>query len=279
MTQNYEDRLRRVVQYIHDNPAGDLSLDKLADVAALSRFHWHRIFHAMMGETCAHAVRRIRAHRAAFWLLDSSEPVARIAARAGYDNEQSFARIFREFYGQTPAAFRVAGTLPCFSITFKTGETTMYNVDIKELPEARLAGLSHKGPYHEISRSYEQVTAIFGARGLWPQSRGMVAVFYDDPTAVAPSELRSLAGISVMPSVELPRDLEERMLPAGRHAVLRLKGPYTGLQAAYNFLYGQWFAASGEEPGDGPSFEMYLNSPMDTAPAELLTDICAPLRS
>nr|MCU0854535.1 AraC family transcriptional regulator [Paracoccaceae bacterium] len=49
----YEDRLLRVLDHIAENPAGDLSLDALADVAAMSRFHWHRVFHAMTGETAA----------------------------------------------------------------------------------------------------------------------------------------------------------------------------------------------------------------------------------
>jgi AraC family transcriptional regulator len=64
MSAPYEQRILRVLNYIHDTPAGDLSLDQLADVAAMSRFHWHRVFHAVTGETCAQAVRRIRLHRA-----------------------------------------------------------------------------------------------------------------------------------------------------------------------------------------------------------------------
>lgn len=44
MPNSYEKRLIRVLEYIHANPAGDLSLDALADVAAMSRFHWHRVF-------------------------------------------------------------------------------------------------------------------------------------------------------------------------------------------------------------------------------------------
>lgn len=61
MANDYERRLMRVLDYIHDNPAGDLSLDALADVAALSRFHFHRVFRAMTGQTVAQAVRRLRA--------------------------------------------------------------------------------------------------------------------------------------------------------------------------------------------------------------------------
>lgn len=61
----YEARLLRVLDHIYRNPEGDLSLDALADVVAMSRFHWHRVYQAMTGETCAEAVRRIRMHRAA----------------------------------------------------------------------------------------------------------------------------------------------------------------------------------------------------------------------
>jgi len=39
MSAHYEDRLCRVIRYIHENLAGDLSLDALAEVAAMSRFH------------------------------------------------------------------------------------------------------------------------------------------------------------------------------------------------------------------------------------------------
>jgi hypothetical protein len=35
---------------------------------------------------------------------------------------------------------------------------------------------------------------------------------------------------------------------------------------------------SGEEDADSPAFEVYLNSPMDTAPEDLLTEICLPLK-
>lgn len=65
MALSYEQRVLRVLQYIHDNPAADLSLDALAEVGMTSRFHWHRVFQALTGETCAQAVRRIRLSLAA----------------------------------------------------------------------------------------------------------------------------------------------------------------------------------------------------------------------
>ncbi len=108
MTGRYEDRIVRVIDHILANPAGDLSLDALADVAAMSRFHWHRVFRAMTGETAAEAVRRIRMQRASFWIV-RGDPVADVARRVGYRSVRSFARAFAEVQGMTPAAFRVRG--------------------------------------------------------------------------------------------------------------------------------------------------------------------------
>ncbi len=47
---------------------------------------------------------------------------------------------------------------------------------------------------------------------------------------------------------------------------------------AYEWLYGEWLTQSGREPDDAPCLEVYLNNPRDTAPADLLTDICLPLK-
>lgn len=70
MPPSYEHRVLRVLQYIRENPAGDLSLDALAEVGTTSRFHWHRVFPALTGETCAQAVRRIRLSLAANLLIN-----------------------------------------------------------------------------------------------------------------------------------------------------------------------------------------------------------------
>ena len=111
MPGRYENRLMRVPAYIHDNPGGDLSLGRLAGEAAMSRFHWHRVFRAMTGETCARAVRRIGLHRAAHLLVQGNAPVAEVAAQCGYPNPASFARAFAAAHGVRPGAFREAGRL------------------------------------------------------------------------------------------------------------------------------------------------------------------------
>jgi AraC family transcriptional regulator len=277
MASVYEKRILRVLDYIHANPAGDLSLDALADVAAMSRFHWHRVFHGMTGETLACAVRRIRLHRSACWLVQTEKPIAEIAAMAGFGNVQTYTRVFRQSYSHSPAAFRKLGELTSPYHPKSKGNPAMFQVEIKNSPARRVLAVPHRGPYMEISKAFEKLSAIVASRNLFPHARGMVGVYYDDPSAVKAADLRSHAGLVVDPSLPKVDGLEDVQLPGGRTAVLRFKGHYSGLPAAYDYLYGTWLPASGHEAGDSPVFEDYVNSPMDTAPENLLTDICLPL--
>lgn len=139
MPASYEDRLMRVLTYIHDNPAGDLSLDRLVDQAAMSRFYWHRVFRAMTGETCAQAVRRMRMFRAAEQLVQSRGPPDQIAAAVGYSNPNSFARTFADSFGMTPTAFHAKGTTPTQNPALEPKEARMFPGDIQTIPSRRIA--------------------------------------------------------------------------------------------------------------------------------------------
>lgn len=279
MSGDYEKRMLRVLDCIHADPGADMSLDQLADVAAMSRFHWHRVFHGMTGETCVQAVRRVRMNRAACWLTQTDWPVAEIARRVGYPSVQSFARVFRAAYGMPPVAFRRDGVVEAPQLHQHDRRNEMFNVTIEAAPESRLATIAHRGPYLEIGGAFEKLAAIATARNLWPQVEGMTGIYLDDPNAVPEGDLRSFAGLSLRDGADVPEGLEEQRIEAGPIAQLRFKGPYSGLKEAYDYLFGTWLPGSGREPADRPSYEVYRNMPADTEPADLITDICLPLKS
>ena len=130
----------------------------------------------------------------------------------------------------------------------------------------------------EIGRTCEALCARTATRRLAGPEMRLICVFYDDPEIVPEAELRSRAGLVVDEDFVMEPPLEEVRLPAGPHAVLLHRGPYSSMRAAYQWLFGHWLVASGRELADAPSFEEYLNSPRDTPPPELLTAICLPLR-
>ncbi len=278
MANTYEDRMIRVLDYIFDNPTGDLSLDALADVAAMSRFHWHRVFVAMTGETCAQAVRRVRLARGAGMLVQTDDRIEDIAKNVGYGSIQAFSRAFRAAYGVAPDQFRQRGDMRSPLLKPNVGDYPMFPVEITQTPACKLVGVPHTGNYLEIGKAFEHVTAVIAARNLWPDVRGMGGLYYDDPASVDEASLRSFAGLYLADRAAAPDGLELRDAPSGKMAVMHYKGPYAGLAAAYQYLFGVWLPQSGEEIADAPALEVYLNNPRDTAPDDLLTDVSIQLK-
>jgi len=273
---DYEKRLMRVLRYVHDNPAGDLSLDRLADEAAMSRFHWHRIFHAMTGETCAQAVRRVRLHKAACLLLLEERAPEEISRAVGYDNPRSFGRAFASQYGASPVQFRKNGVHVAPLVRRKEGEAVMFPVSIRQEAPRVIAGVVHEGAYNKIGAAFEAFFAQCQSNNLWPRLGDPIGIYFDNPEAKPEPELRSMAGAELRLD-EVPQGMEGYKIAGGRYAVLTLRGPYELIPQAYDALFGTWLPESGEMPGDAPCFEIYLNSPMDTKPEDLLTEICLPL--
>jgi len=278
MAGRYEERLIRVQDYIYANLDGDLSLDRLADEAAMSRFHFHRVFRAMTGESVAQAIRRIRLYSASVALVNSTDPVPDIATRFGYRDLSSFSRAFKAAFAISPGAYRKRGlSVPILRLT-ERGETVMFEVEITTQPARRVAAIPHKGDYHKIGAAYEKLFTILGSRDLLAGSGNMIGLYLDDPAVVASQDLRSFAAVEIAESASLEAPLEEKLLEAGKYAVLRHVGPYTNLPAAYSYLFGDWLPKSGAEIKHALPHEQYLNSPMDTAQEDLVTLITMPLK-
>jgi AraC family transcriptional regulator len=276
---DYQERLSRVTAYIHDHLAEELDLHRLAEVAHLSPFHWHRVYQALYGETIAATVRRLRLARGSGYLANTRLGVEQVARKCGYPNAQSFSRAFTAAYGLSPTRYRAEGAHVAFRQVQKQGETGVahYVVDVREVPSVHLAGIAHRGPYMQVGRAFEVAYTRMAAQDLARPGMRWMAVYYDDPFAVPEAQLRSRAGLSLPPGGVPQPPLEPFTLGGGWCAVLRHQGPYATMRAAYQWLYGHWLVRSGYEAADSPVFEEYLNNPRDTPPEQLLSDIYLPL--
>ncbi|EJF46915.1 GyrI-like domain-containing protein [Actinomyces massiliensis] len=277
--EQYQRQLDAVTDYIYAHLDDDLSLDRLADVSGFSPYHWHRIYRAVRGETAAQTVRRLRLERAAAMLAQNAWPLERIARRAGFTSTDAFSRAFQRAYDRTPGRFRSdraggpngTGGSRRPAVIPDAESPTPYPVRVEERSEYRLAVAEHRGAYMDIGWAFARVVDRMGAR------KPRVAIYEDDPGIVPEAALRAAAGVVVGPEAEVPEDLETRVVPAGRYAVMRYTGPYSSMHAAYLWLYGQWLPTSGHEPRNHPVVEEYLTDPATTPPAQAVTDILLPL--
>jgi AraC family transcriptional regulator len=274
----YETRLRRVSAYIHAHLDEELDMEKLAEIACMSSYHWHRIYRAIYGETLAATVKRLRLHRAAGDIVRTDLTVSDIAKRSGYPNLQSFNRIFKSVYGMPPARYRKQGSHTIFEPNENGKVNAMFDVTLRTIPPLELIGVPHTGSYMQIGQAFETLFGTLYARGLIRPDMKMIGVYLDDPDIVSVEKLRSFACVTGGPEIPAEPPLLRRSIDGGEYAVLRHKGPYANMHKAYQWLYAEWLPSSGRQLRDSVMFEDYINNPRDVAPTELLTDIYMPLQ-
>lgn len=99
-------RLQRVLDYIRENLAQDLSLAELASIAGVSSSHFKEQFRESMGIPVHQYVVSVRIENARDLLVNTRLPVSEVALRAGFYNQSHLSRHLRRLLGITPAALR-----------------------------------------------------------------------------------------------------------------------------------------------------------------------------
>lgn len=99
-------RLSRVMEYIEANLEGSLTLDEIASIACLSRFHFARVFKAAIGQSPHQYVSSRRLERAKELLLRGDRPLEDVAHALSFSSQANFSRAFRQKTGRTPSQFR-----------------------------------------------------------------------------------------------------------------------------------------------------------------------------
>jgi len=274
---SYHERILRVLVHIQGRLDEPLDLDALAGVACFSRFHFHRVFHALTGEGVHEHVRRLRLERAAQRLKLNEQPVTDLAFEAGYETHEAFTRAFHAMFGTSPSDFRNSRQAPEPGGYHPPDYGAPPPVEIKTLPPQPVVFLRHAGPYDQVGTTWGRLGMWAGMRGLIGPATKFLGISWDDPEITPPDKLRYDAAITPARPVAPEGEFGVTELAGGEYATLLYKGPYAKLSAAYRSILGAWLPASGRELRDAPCFELYLNSPRDTQPEELLTVIHVPL--
>lgn len=293
--RDYKERMLRVLVHIQQRLDDPLPLAELAALACLSPCHFHRVFTGMVGESVKEHIRRLRLERAAWRLKLGDTSVIQIALEAGYESHEAFTRAFRRGFSISPTEFRrrkrLPGQLRALSgvhyhqqhrlVQFRAAqlEDKSMNVSVKPIAPMRVAFVRHVGPYNHVGKAWETLCTFLGKEGLLGGDCRFVGLSHDDPEVTPPDKLRYDACVTVGQDFQPRGDIGVQVIGGRDYAVMTHFGPYEKLNESYAKLLGQWLPRSGRELNGGPSLEFYLNSPENTAPEDLVTDICAPLES
>lgn len=307
----YRERMRRVLAYIDAHLDDDLGIDVLSGVAACSPYHFHRQFSGFFGMTAHRYVQDVRMKRAAHRLAFRTEgSILQIALDSGYASPEGFARAFRQWVGQTPAAFRERPDWIAVNAVSRMGrrgrrETTRSNeplvngmtgtvsharrrvmnrlfskdqIRIVDFPSTEVAVLEHRGDPVLLGDSIRRFIAWRKQTGLSPRDGATFNVLHNDPEATAPDAYRLDICAATQRAIAPNRQgVRPGTLPGGRCAMLRLTGSSDDLRPAIAFLYADWLPQSGEELRDFPVFVQRVSFFPDVPEHLAVTEIFLPL--
>ncbi|WP_211923368.1 AraC family transcriptional regulator [Pseudoduganella ginsengisoli] len=305
----YARRMNRVLDHIDRHLDAPSDLATLADVANLSRYHFHRLFSAWMGETVGDYTRRVRLQRAAQMLArGSGESVLAVALATGFSSGEAFARAFKLQFGCTPSAWtaatpqRIAADLARLKSNpgqahrnpdqdwtallreYEGSPISLMEfamqVTIETLPPAHVAYQRKIGPYGP------QITQFWSSTVQpWMQSHGLMAadcygVAHDDPAITPAGKCRYDACVAVPEGFQPGAHASLATLPGGRYAVAKFKGRPDTIAAAWMWLMREWLPSSGLQCDERPCFERFsASTAMDAVTGEFSCDICIPVRA
>jgi AraC family transcriptional regulator len=314
MRDEYVSRINRVIDYIENHLDQDLSLEHLAEVAAFSKYHFHRIFRGMTGETLNGFIKRLRVEKAAARLVNNpKETVTEIALDCGFSGPAAFARAFRERFAMSATAWRRRQETAYSKIgetKSKGGKTnrkmredrpppmgyprenlmrriTMKErkppeVEVRQHPDLRVAYVRHTGPYQENSALFDDLFArLFkwaGPRQLCTPESWVLAVYHDDPAVTKEDKLRVSVCLTVPHGTPAGGEIGTMVVPGGKFAVARFELKGDEYQAAWDSVCGGWLPDSGYQPDDRLCYEHYLNDPKTHPEGKCVVDICVPVK-
>jgi len=86
-----------------------IELKDIADNVFLSKYHFHRVFHSVVGEPVAEYIRRRRLMESANELLNTDDKIVDIAFKYQFSSQEVFSKAFKRLYGISPREFRRNG--------------------------------------------------------------------------------------------------------------------------------------------------------------------------
>ena len=280
---DYRRRIDRAVRFVLTHLDQPIQLDELAEVACFSKFHFHRVFTALMNEPPGEYITRKRLERAAIRLIYANASVTALSEGYGYSSVAAFSKAFSQWFGCRPTVLKAirerfepydgrlltrrGKTLVADELFVPTKRADDYarraaierrvelrqvdGFDVHYLSSAR--GYQMEGVWETWAALREQVGAL-----AEEENCDWFALSHDHPGLTPSGQCRYDACVVLPAEVQAALPLPVTRVSGGHYAVYPVEGPEASILDQYLEFYSLWMPHSGFEPADFPIVEHYL---------------------
>jgi len=259
-----------------------LSIDTLSDISAISSRNLYLIFRSYTHESMHQYINRLRLEYALSLLKNKTLNNIEVSEYIGFANATAFYNAFKKQFKLTPLQFQQRGFIqqevkPLVKYPFKTSYSI---INIIEKPVLFIPFIGGYETFSEDIFEKESWDILYDyatKHNLLPDNIEYWGICYDNPEITSHEKCRFYACTTISSEIKLKLNsrIKSMIISAGQYAVYTHKGSYSLLDSFYNAILKnlppQYIL------GEGLILERYLNSPVDTAEEELLTEVLLPI--
>ncbi len=284
-TNDYQSRIDKAVQLMKQQLALEQtpSLDELSQAACLSKFHFHRIYRLVTGESCQQTITRLKLAKATYALEDNNQSITEIAMQAGFSSSQALAKALKRETSETATNLRNEPDRLSQTLAFlskpdpNNSKTGLFSIELTSLDPFEFIAIPTEGSYPELNDVYRELfmnvgdpTFVKAILGVPECNAGLLSgdgAVFD-------------CGLLLNSSLENYSDrIEYKDFAGGDFVRVRHNGNFAGLDETLDKTYSAILIQEGIVFTDQPCLFHYLDDPEEVVEDQLRTDVYIPINS
>lgn len=268
--------------YIYKYIDTQITLEELAKLNSVSKYHFHRIFKEETNENLFDRITSIRLQKAANLLITNRySTISDIALMCGYSSHSSFIKAFKQRFSYTPTQWK-KGAFLNFSqqnVTLKEQiHEDFYSLQpiIKVIPKRICAYIRHKGYNKDVSNTWQRLMAFAYEKNL--DSSLQIGVFHDNPVITPNKECQYIAAFEIEENFKCTNSISKLEVPESLCAVFHYEGVFGDVVKLMVYIYHLWLPNSGYEAKTIPAYAIYHKNHFLEENDSFIVDLHIPIR-
>lgn len=294
-TIDYIRRINKVIDYIELNLSNEIRLDDLAQIACLSKYHFHRIFYSFTNESLYSFVSRLRTERSAALLLTQNRSITDIAFSCGFNDSATFSRAFKKHFNMSASEwlkrqnskihqdYTIKSSYPPNS---HIGHNFFFDplyVEEKCIEDLHIAYIRHRGFYGGDSSLFQ---SLYNKLMAWAIPEGIASsperkdiIVYHDPINITENDkLRISVGMTIPQKTEVSGEIGHLCLSKGKYLLCRFEVNNDEYGKAWAHVFTNILPKRGLQPDDRYCFELYSPNCYNREKGTTTVDIYVPIK-